>query len=73
MNIRIFLSFFNVLLLIWIFNLVNSAFGPLGKGALQMLLLLLWAVKRKDASSNKILTRRDRVDYHYHSLNYLVK
>ena len=28
-------------MLVWIFNLVNSAFGPLGKGALEILLLLL--------------------------------
>ena len=40
---------------------------------LLLLLLLLLAVKRKDASLNKILTRRNRLVCNYHSLKYFVK
>ena len=37
------------------------------------LFVLLWVLKRKDPSLNKILTRSDRVACHFHSLKYLVK
>ena len=33
-----------------------------------VVVIIIMAVKRKDASLNKILTRRNRVACHYHSL-----
>ena len=33
-----------------------------------IIIIIIMAVKRKDASLNKILTRRNRVACHYHSL-----
>ena len=47
---------------LWGYSLCNGA------SMLNFIIIIILAVKRKDASLNKILTKRNRVACHYHSL-----
>ena len=47
---------------LWGYSLCNGA------STLNFIIIIILAVKRKDTSLNKILTRRNRVACHYHSL-----
>ena len=47
---------------LWGYSLCNGA------STLNFIIIIILAVKRKDTSLNKILTRRNRIACHYHSL-----